>query len=166
VARAERGVVVALGLTIVLSLALVGATEPGLVRFWPFGVGELAQLIAPLFLVALFVERIIEVFLATWRQRGDGPTDKARTRRIAFAAGTTIGVVIAALGVRVLELLADPTVFAVLPELQRRLFHVVDVLFTGAILGGGADGVHKLVTLLAAFVDTTARQARARGEAG
>lgn len=165
-ARTERRVLVALGLTIAMSLALVGATAPGLVRFRPFGVGELAQLIAPLFLVALFVERIIEVFLGTLRQPGDGHDDKARTRRIAFAAGTTIGVVVAALGVRVLELLVDPTVFAELPELQRRLFHVADVLFTGAILGGGADGVHKLVTMFTAFVDATARQARMRGETG
>jgi hypothetical protein len=87
---------------------------------------------------------------------------KSRTQRIAFLAGTTIGVVIAALGIRSLELLVDPAVFSALPEAQRRLFNVADVLLTGAILGGGADGLHKLVSAFTNFVDSTAQQAKNR----
>lgn len=45
------------------------------------------------------------------------------TQRLAFFAGTTLGVAIAALGTRVLEMFIDPAPFAVLPEAHQRLFH-------------------------------------------
>jgi hypothetical protein len=155
----------------------------------PFTLGEFVQVITPLFFVCLLIERALEVFLTSWRgaeaarlesaastpaDAGSGAVDarndreayKSRTQRIAFLAGTSIGVIIAALGVRALELLVDPAVFGALPELQRTLFRMADVLFTGAILGGGADGLHKLVSVFTNFMDATARQSRARGGTG
>ena len=83
-----------------------------------------------MFFVALFIERVLEVFLTSWRAESatklkliaeaaskkrngaDPPTEdeerageyKNRTRRIAFFAGTAIGVIVAALGIRLLEL--------------------------------------------------------------
>ena len=42
-----------------------------------------------------------------------------RTRRIAFFAGTAIGVIVAALGIRLLELFVDPAVFESLPSAQQ-----------------------------------------------
>ena len=44
------------------------------------------------------------------------------TQRIAFFAGTRLGVIIAALGIRVLELSVDPAAFEMLPRVQQRLF--------------------------------------------
>jgi hypothetical protein len=72
--------------------------------------------------------------------------------------------VVAALGVRVLQLFVDPAVFDALSGLQRRLFCTVDVLLTGALLGGGADGLHKLVRVFTTFMDSTAELAKGRGK--
>ena len=41
---------------------------------------------------------------------------------------------------------------------------VADVLFTDAVLGGGSDGIHKLVQVFTNFMDSTAELARKRGE--
>jgi hypothetical protein len=41
----------------------------------------------------------------------------------------------------------------------------MDVLLTGMLLGGGADGLHKLVSIFTNFMDSTAQQAKRRGEA-
>jgi len=39
---------------------------------------------------------------------------------------------------------------------------VADVLFTGAVLGGGADSLHKLVQVFTNFMDATAELAKKR----
>lgn len=165
-----------LGVFVVGALVLVALGSPGLVRFWRFTPAEFVQLVTPPVLMALLIERALEVFLTSWRgaeaarlalRAADGPSDlagyKARTQRIAFLAGTTLGVIVAALGVRVLELLMDPVRFAALPATQPTLFHVADVLLTGAILGGGADGLHKLVSVFTNFMEATAGRAKTGG---
>ena len=83
--------------------------------------------------------------------------------RIAFFAGTTLGVIVAALGIRVLELFIDPTVFQSLSLLQQRLFRTTDVLLTGAVLGGGSDALHQLVLVFTNFMGTAARRAKGSG---
>ena len=37
---------------------------------------------------------------------------------------------------------------------------VADVLFTGAVLGGGSDGMHNLVQVFTNFMDSTTELAR------
>ena len=41
---------------------------------------------------------------------------------------------------------------------------VADVLLTGAVVGGGSDGMHKLVQVFTNFMDSTAELAKKRGE--
>ena len=60
------------------------------------------------------------------------------------------------LGIRVLEMFIDPTVFATLPHIQQRLFRTTDVLLTGAVLGGGSDALHQLVLVLTNFFQSAA----------
>ena len=141
--------------------------------------------VSSLFFVALFIERVLEVFLTSWRaesatklklkaeaaskQRNgaDPPTEdeerageyKDRTRRIAFFAGTAIGVTVAALGIRLRELFVDPVIFESLPTVQRKLFRTADVLLTGAVLGGGSDALHQLVSVFTNFMESAARRA-------
>jgi hypothetical protein len=187
--RAGTGARWALGIFLALDLvaiAGVAITNPGLVRFWPFTSGEFLQLITPLFLVSLFIERALEVLLTPWRAEGserlqgdlraaskaDGPlkaataqkliAHRSTTQRIAFAGGVTLGVVFAALGIRALGLFVDPAVFKALPAVQKKLFTVADVLLTGAVLGGGSDGLHKLISVFTTFLDTTAARTKAR----
>lgn len=185
----ERLTVALLFLVILLSVILVAALNPGLVRFWPMSTGEFLQTIAPLLLVSLFIERVLEVFLTTWRGPAAAQHDlkarkarvaakaaeaqpalsseeqalvayKATTQRIAFLSGIAIGVIVSALGVRALGLFVDPAVFRSLPAIQQQWFNAADVLLTGAVLGGGSDGLHKLVSVFTNFLDATAQRAK------
>jgi hypothetical protein len=177
-------------LVAIASSALVAWLNPGLVRFWPFTVPDFVQLVTPIVLVALFIERVLEVFLTSWRAQearqlstaakaaqhaatepGVVPevnkqliAYRSRTQRIAFFWGTGIGIVVAALGVRVLELFLDPAIFTSLPQGQQRLFRVADVLLTGALLGGGADVLHQLMSVFTSYMESAARLAKGRGE--
>ena len=141
-----------------------------------------------LVMFALFIERVLEVFLTSWRAHDTAvlkerasrakskrseqkPSEsdletlrrhKSQTQRFAFFAGTTLGVVIAALGVRVLELSVDPAAFELLPRVQQRLFRTTDVLMTGAVLGGGSNALHQLVLVFTNFFQSAA--GRVKGE--
>lgn len=167
--------------------------QPKLIRFWPFSAAEFAQLIAPLFLVALFIERTMEVFLTVWRGPGsakcgreistlkaakapvkdiEGARDKlsgykSQTQRIAFLSSLTLGIVVSALGIRALEMFIDPTAFKGpdgVTTTQVRLFNSMDVVLTGALLGGGSDALHKLITVFTNFMETSSK--KAKGEEG
>ena len=168
------------GLVVVLvaSLLAVAVFTPGLIPFAPITLTDVVNVITPLFLVALFIERGLEVFLTSWRageskrreDNKDAPglrEHKIVTPRIAFLAGTAIGVVISALGVRALQplLYADLFPGADGVQFQERAFMAMDVLLTGMLLGGGADGLHKLVSVFTNFMDATAHQAKRRGDA-
>lgn len=189
----ERLTVALLFLVILLSVILVATLNPGLVRFWPMSTGEFLQTIAPLLLVSLFIERVLEVFLTTWRGPeaakhelmarraaravGEAPPQaaplpqeqslvgyKATTQRIAFLSGIGLGVIVSALGVRALGLFVDPAVFRSLPRIQQQWFNGADVILTGAVLGGGSDGLHKLVSVFTNFLDATAQRAKGSGQ--
>lgn len=183
----ERLAVALLALVVLLSVILVATLNPGLVRFWPMSTGEFLQAIAPLFLVSLFIERVLEVFLTVWRgpaaaqhelrvrkAKAAAPEHaveeqalvayKAMTQRIAFLAGIAIGVIISALGIRALGLFVDPAVFRSLSPMQQQWFNAADVFLTGAVLGGGSDGLHKLVSVFTNFLDATAQRAKGTGQ--
>ena len=163
----ERRVMLGLAIAALASAALVALLNPGLVRLRPFTLTEFVQLTMPVVFVALFIERAIEVFVTSWRAETkrklhDPVRYTARTERIAFFAGTAIGVLLASLGVRMLGLFVDPAAFRALPTLQQKLFTTVDVLLTGAVLGGGADALHKLVSVFTNFMESSAKWARQR----
>ncbi len=75
-------------------------------------------------------------------------------------AGTAIGVIVAALGIRMLELFVDPAIFESLPRVQRKLFRTADVLLTGAVLGGGSDALHQLVSVFTNLMESAAERAK------
>ena len=56
-----------LTVAVCIVVALVTSRNTDIVRFTSFSAGEFVQLITPLFLVALFIERVIEVFISGWR---------------------------------------------------------------------------------------------------
>lgn len=174
-------------------IALTAWTKPDLIRFWPFSVAEAVQIFTPLVLIALFIERALEVLLTPWRGKGSEEIGKqtkstrerlshgqasfddvhsleqqhtqykADTQRIAFLAALALGIVVSALGVRGLEPFLDPAAFKELSSNQRTWFTLLDVLLTGALLGGGAEGIHKVVSVFTNFMDTAAK--KAKGEA-
>jgi hypothetical protein len=193
----KRRIIAALALVALASLVLVAMLSPGLIRFWPFSLSDFVQIMTPLVLVSLFIERALEVFVASWRgeetdkievaidttnaQKKAGVAEaeenlmarqldlaryKAGTRRIAFVAGVLAGLIVSALGIRAIQLFVDPAAFGTLPDWQQRLFSVADVILTGGAIGGGADGLHKLVSVFTNFMDSSAKLAKARGTAG
>jgi len=159
--------------------------------------GAVADLLTPLLLVALFLERAQEVLVTAWRgiggreieerirsgetQLAAGPADmklqaaqtvdaaradltryKGDTQRLAFLIGLIAGVLTSAVGIRVLQPLVSWDLEIV--GWQKFLFHFVDIAVTGALLAGGSDGLHKLVSIFTDFFDQTrARIAEAPG---
>jgi hypothetical protein len=178
----DRSVLWGLGVATIAVTASVAAFNPRVVSFRLFDATDFVQMMLPLVMVSLFIERALEVFLTSWRanragqlkeraheartkRQAGGPhhadeitleCHRSQTRRIAFFAGTTLGVIVAALGIRVLELFVDPAAFETLPHVQQRLFRTTDVLLTGAVLGGGSDALHQLVQVFTNFFQTTA----------
>jgi hypothetical protein len=165
----QRWLFILFALFATVVVGIVVARNPALVRFWPFTPGEFVQAVTPLLLVALFVERALEIVigglyggaeaelkkLVKEKQKSD--TDllkfKASTRRVAFAGALVFGLTISAIGVRGLELFVDPAVFDTLTSTQRTVFRTVDVLVTASLIAGGADGMHKLVSVFTNGMD-------------
>ena len=132
--------------------------------------GALTQL-GVLYVVAVFVERALEVFIKAWRQsgrsvleselaaldEGDPGTAKRRalneyragTRRRALLTGLSIGIVISLAGVRTLAV-----IFAEPPSagFQEFLFQFSDVLVTGGLVAGGSAAVHEMMSLITRFL--------------
>ena len=81
---------------------------------------------------------------------------RGQTRRIAFIGGSVVGIVLAAVAVPVLR---DPAVTNFievrqsLESLQIWSFMLADIVLTGALLGGGAEGVHRVVNVVTSFLD-------------
>ena len=64
-----------------------------------------------------------------------------------------IGIVIAWVGPRILGEIVSFN--ADLDGLHGVLFHSVDILITGGLIGGGSEGIHKVVVLITDFLDRT-----------
>jgi len=75
---------------------------------------------------------------------------RARTMRVAMVAGLVLGIVVSAIGFRVLRTLIDPTTLAA-DSVQLWVFDFVDIVLTGAVLAGGSDGIHKLIEVYRRF---------------
>jgi hypothetical protein len=168
----------------VLATGFAVGSGPAHLPFAPIdGIGDVTQRIAPLFLIALFVERALEVFVTAWRAPEERirrvaratalgqatPEEEATlvryksdTQRIAFVTGIALGIVVSSIGIRALALFMNPEQLAMLSGWQRPALTVVDVLITGAVIGGGADGIHKLIKVFTSFLDATTAQNEAR----
>ena len=84
---------------------------------------------------------------------------KEVTARIAFLIGLSAGILISIVGVRVLDPLIDfDTTMAT--ALQVSVFKFADIVVTGGLIGGGADGIHKLVSVITDFLDQTRAKIR------
>lgn len=121
----------------VLGAAFITVTgrAMGAVQFKPFDLNMIALSLAPLFVVALLIERTIEVFFGMWREPGDREAEagapqevrdkiakgfraetvdpelakrKAENTRIAFVTNAILSLGVALAGVRILALLIEP----------------------------------------------------------
>lgn len=168
---------------VVLGIGIAVFTWPaGPIRFGQFSAAQFTQQLTPLFLVALLIERSLEVFLTTWRGPGLASLQrsvdqgaqmvatgaavlpdlhkaqnaltnyKSVTQQIAMPSALVLGILISALGIRCLGNLVAPDAFKD-HATQQAWFTVADVLLTGALVGGGSDFVHQFITSLTSFAN-------------
>ncbi len=72
---------------------------------------------------------------------------------MTLLGGVALGLALAVLGVRVLEHLVESDVLRMAVPWQAKGFRSFDVLLTGGLIGGGADGIHKLVSVFTTKFD-------------
>lgn len=164
-------------LAILFIVAILTASRTQQYVFNPITTESVIALLTPLFLIALFVERAQEVFITSWRGFGmtgineevrkarkapnqAGLTEalakralyKAKTARIAFLAGLSVGILVSIAGVRVLFPLVSWDMEVV--GSQGTLFNILDIVLTGGLIGGGSEGIHRVMSLILDFVDS------------
>ena len=157
--------------------------------FKPFEASAVVGNLTGLFLISLFLERALEVFVSSWRDADSRALEhdilhalaaakaapdaaaaaeaeravrekryalhlyKAKTARVAFICGLVAGAVIALAGARALAPL-----LAGMPQPgtpQALVVTIVDVVITAGLIGGGSDGIHKLVSVITDYLDAT-----------
>jgi hypothetical protein len=150
---------------------------------------DLFSRLSPLFFFALLIERFVEILMSIWRsekanllqadvqrlvasgvQITDPQLQKAQNDLIQFRAetlkwtmpiGFSLGLLLSASGVRALSPFIDPQflVGSSQPGEQIWWFNLSDTVFTGALLAGGADPIHKLLDLYRKVVEASAARA-------
>jgi hypothetical protein len=154
--------------------------ETGVLSFSPQGITNVGQTLAPLIAIAAFIERGVEVVIASLRglrgtelerelsaatASGDPQAKrtaqkavddfKAQTQRYAFLVSSLFSVSASLVGVRALQpLLALPASSAT-ATYPVHLFAAYDVFLTSVLLAGGSDGIHQIVTTVTGFLDAT-----------
>jgi hypothetical protein len=152
--------------------------------FKPFRAEEIVGNLTALFLISVFLERALEVFVTWWRdadrlkleqelahvvadaktaadaaaaerlilqKQHDLDAFKAQTARRSFMCGLVAGAVIALAGARALGPLLVALPAAGSPQLL--VVTIVDVVITAGLIGGGSDGIHKLVSVITDYLD-------------
>ncbi len=75
---------------------------------------------------------------------------RAVTASYSLTINVSLGLLVACIGARALEPLLAETV-----SLNGKFFVAVDVVITGALLGGGADGLHKIISVFTTWAEET-----------
>ena len=145
------------------------------IPFGPYDVGDIVMMLLMMSFIALVIERAVEVVMIVLRKAGEKESqDKvnklkkqlgekgSRDSRLAdaeaelrnYKADTTIyalsllfvlGIIISAIGLRVLLPLVNMAVFKDISSRQKTIFNVIDIVITGALLGGGSKGIHEII---------------------
>lgn len=151
---------------------------------------QTGTLLAYLFVVALFLERSLEVFITAWREpsklkqereikrlteavlantmtqaeldaaKGELEVFRSNTRSLALLVSFAFGLIISAVGVRTLQQFVEVDGLKALSETQLNLFHLADVCLTGGLLAGGSEGIHKVTQVYTNYMDASAERAK------
>lgn len=152
---------------------------------------DIVQKLLGLALIALIIERALEVFMTTWRggeadrikeevqlareihekpkasasatkilvkAQTDLTAHSNQTRNRSFLLGSLIGITISLLGVRALEIVLNYQNLATSAPRQMNILVILDIVLTGLLLGGGADGIHKIVGTFTTYLDETSKK--------
>jgi len=108
------------------------------------------------------LQGVVETALANFaKATSDRKRFQAMTLQWTFSLGWGLGMLLAAFGVRALSLFIEPSALAGDASTDRHLwwFNACDIVFTGALLAGGADPIHKLLDLYRKTVESTSDRA-------
>ena len=133
-----------------------------------------------LYIVALFVERSIEVLIKAWRQGEKSRLEqhilsadaeakpaaqaaleeyRAGTKRRALLVGLTLGILVSLSGVRLLgPIFAFDS--AAQWSFQQAVFHFTDIIVTAGLIAGGSATIHELMALIDDFLKTSRKNAK------
>ncbi len=153
--------------------------------FKNLGGSDFASRFSTVMFFSLLIERTVEILMTIWRSEKASQLEdrvrrqvtagvpandpamataqealisfKAETMQWTIPVGFALGLLVAALGVRVLNQFVDMPLNT--PQEQRWWFNMGDIVFTGALLAGGADPIHKLLDLYRKFVEASASKA-------
>ena len=133
-----------------------------------------------LYIVALFVERSLEVFIKAWRQGGKSRLEetvrlaedatkadaekaleeyRAGTQRRALLVGLTLGILVSLSGVRLLGPIFEFGVGDAW-SFQQAVFQFTDIVVTAGLIAGGSATIHELMALIDDFLKTSRRRAK------
>ena len=131
-----------------------------------------------LYIIALFVERAIEVLIKAWRQGGkisleenkvSNPDDpqtknelekyKVGTQRRALLVALTLGILVSLAGVRLLGPIFGVDSSDQQWGIQQGIFQFTDIVITAGLIAGGSTTIHELMALIDDFLKTTRKQA-------
>ena len=167
----------------IFSLSTLGTVYQLTIR--DFGLADVLQVLAALLLIALFLERAMEVFMLTRRELGReekeselqqasaGSKDEAdsakalreykhASRKIVLWVNLFVAIAISVAGVRGISPLIEATSLDSVSEWQVMLFQLCDIILTAGVIAGGSDGIHKIARVFGNFMDSTAERARAK----
>src|SRR5687768_11416278 len=164
--------VAGLGLLYIAQQAGTSAALP----FSANGLQNIANVMAPLMLVALFIERAVEVVVSAWRDEGAKHLEhsianaaagsapyaqrnlamyKVQTMRIAMIVSFSLAFFAALVGVRAVAPLLDLSAAGTLSAGQALWFFRFDVVLTALLIAGGAEGMHQIVSTFTDFLEKT-----------
>lgn len=181
-------------LVIIAALGVIVSSghAPAAIAFKALDIPAVTGLLSWLFVVALFIERSVEVIVMVLR---DEPADvlqaavdseqarlaalqkadpaatvdsavliQANRALAAYRAGTKELALCVGFVLGVLVSLAGVRALAAVlgPQGGDGLFNAADILVTGAVLAGGSDGVHKMANVFSNFMDALAAKVQAK----
>lgn len=134
-----------------------------------------------LYIVALFVERSLEVLIKAWRQGGKSRLEEAArladagaaktqaeqkleeyragTQRRALLVGLTLGFLVSLSGVRILGRIFEFDGAAGW-SFQQAVFQFTDIVVTAGLIAGGSATIHELMALVDDFLNTSRKRAK------
>ena len=143
---------------------------------------DYSSLFVNLGIIAVVLERFIEVFNSIWRRSGkvdlqftvDTATTpaarvsaqkaldeyRAKTGTYAMYGGFIMGLIAAVAGIHILQVLYD---MEALSGWQRTLFRATDIVLTAGLLAGGSKGVNAVTAVFGNLLDSSANRARNAG---
>ncbi len=158
-------------LVTISAMTIMGAGLTGTVKLnTELSMDDYGSLFANLFLIALLVERFIEVFVGILRRQGKverrrlietaAPDEKSaaqtvmaiyrsRTNTIAMNVAFGFGLIVSLAGVHTLSVVFDSSQ---LQGAQEFLFRLSDILLTAGLIAGGSNGINKITSLFGEYL--------------